>query len=82
MYSIMSFLLTQKSLIICSKYNSNSANAAKFADNAMIMLIDNTRSLLTALFVTTAQNRFSAAEADIMPIDKKHGFGNHAECEH
>ena len=82
MYSVKSFLLTQKSLILCSKYKSNFANAAKFTDNAMIMLIDNPRSLLTALFVTTDQNRFSAAEVDIVPVDKKQGFGNYTECGH
>ena len=54
------------------------ANAAKLVNNAMIMLIDNTRSFLTALFVTITQNRFSTAEADIVRVDKKQGLGNHA----
>jgi len=45
----------------------------------MVIVSDNTKSLLTALFVTTAQNRFSAAEADIMRVDKKQGLGSHAE---
>jgi len=66
-------------LILFSNCNHILANRAKIEDNAMIMLIDITRSLLTALFVTTAQNRFSAAEADIMRVDKKQGLGSHAE---
>jgi hypothetical protein len=42
--------------------------------------MDNTRLLLTALFVTTDQNRFSAAEAGMKPVDEKQGLGIHAKC--
>jgi hypothetical protein len=50
----------------------------------MVILSDNTKSLLTALFVTTAQNRFSAAEAAMMPVDGKQGLAaeQHEGTEH
>jgi hypothetical protein len=40
---------------------------------------NNTGSLIAALFVTTAQNRFSTAEADVMPVDEKQGLDSHTE---
>jgi len=58
------------------------ANGARVVDNAVIILSDNPKSLLTALFVITAQNRFSAAEADIMRVDGKQGLGSRAACGH
>ena len=56
------------------------ANGARAVDNVMIILSDNIKSLLTALYVTTAQNRFSAAEADIIRVDGKQGPGSRASC--
>jgi hypothetical protein len=79
---LSSYLLTQKSLILFSNCKPILANGAKVVDNAGIMLPDITRSLLTTLFVTTAQNRFSAAGADVMRVDEKQGLGSHAECGH
>ena len=82
MYPKGSLLLTLKSLILFSKYNPIIATATKVVENAMIPLSDNTRSLLTAMFFTTARIRFSAAEVDLMAVDEKQDLGNQAKRDH
>jgi hypothetical protein len=41
----------------------------KVKENAMIMLPDDTRSLLVVLFGTNTQNRFKASGAAMMRVD-------------